>query len=300
MRYGLSIDAGGIRGIAALVFLIEFVKDRQKVDPSFNINSFFDVFVGSSVGGLLCTMLSVTPCLTNTDLSVFIADIVGGLFTPTRSVLGSFFSPKYTSDGLSALYKKYVPDLCMRDVKQKNKRLIIPAFDISQHMPVVFDSFSTQPDVEDTKLLDVCIATCAYPGMFPPHAIGHSFYIDGGLVQTNPVMLAAGKRECEDVKFISIGSGIKYSPVVGEHVRTWGMFQWLTGGIMDYVGDPRVTDAIAHDHLQSRYLRINSVIPWVCKMDDTSVVQITRLIKLGKSWYWDNREELWTFLGFNQ
>lgn len=298
MRYGLSIDAGGIRGVAALVFLIEFMQDRKRVDPNFNISSFFDVFAGSSVGGLLCIIMCINPTALHTDVSVILHDVVHMMFTGRPAWLGSVFAPRYTQEGFRDLFHKYAPNSSLQQVHARGKRLVVPVYNVSDHAPFVFDSAQITGEDNDVGLLDLALATCAFPGIFPAHPIRRSYYIDGGFVQTNPVMLAAADVKCADVKFISIGAGVKYTPLTGESMRTWGTFQWLKSGVLEYMGDPRVTDMIAHAVLQDRYLRINTLLPGIGEMDDVTSPNITRLIKLGKSWYWDNKAAIWSFVGF--
>lgn len=300
MRYGLSIDAGGIRGLAALVFLIEFVQDRRQFDPVFNIHTFFDVFTGSSVGGMLSAVLCTNPNLFDADINAIITDVVGSIFTlDSPFILSAVLSNRYTHDGIRNVLLKYAPEMKLGSIASTGKRLVIPVYDITNHAPVVFDSDNILEDHENVTLLDMVLATCSFPGMFPPHQIQSSFYIDGGIVQTNPVLLAASDRTSADVKFLSIGCGVDVSPIVCNQVKSWGLFQWLKHGVVNYMGDPRVTDMIATAILNDRYLRINSQITGIGRMDDVSIQNITRLIKMGKSWYWDNKVDIWEFLGFD-
>lgn len=47
------------------------------------------------------------------------------------------------------------------------------------------------PGLDDVRVADAVFASCALPGIFPPHAIGDRVYVDGAVVENLPLRIAA-------------------------------------------------------------------------------------------------------------
>ena len=70
-------------------------------------------------------------------------------------------------------------------------------WDMNPKKPVLFRSYPT-PDVPDaidgpserSKIWDAARATSAAPTYFRPHEVNGHYYVDGGLVGSNPVLAA--------------------------------------------------------------------------------------------------------------
>jgi patatin-like phospholipase/acyl hydrolase len=292
-QYVLSLDSGGVRGVSSMAFLWELNHDRIQTDPSFRIHDQFCTFVGSSVGGIIAAVVSIHPDFLNTDYDEVVNDITRNMFTPNTM---GFLGTKYKNIGIKNILERYLGNATLNTVKEKGKQLIIPAYNVSDHTPRIFDTESGDIDELQTSLVDVVLATTAYPGLFPPHVIDNENLIDGGLVLNNPVLLSATHNPQR--KYLSIGTGTKYATVRGPSCHSWGFLQWLHGGILEYIGDPKVSDILAESILLDRYLRINVKACGIGNVDDTSAENIESLTRMGRSMYWTNKTRIWEFLGW--
>jgi patatin-like phospholipase/acyl hydrolase len=152
--YILSCDGGGVRSLAAAQFLLEFEKHMKKIDSSFKIYDFFDMYSGTSAGGII-TGLAVYG---QKEMSE-IVDIYSGTAMKkisTRSFLDSMFGkcrskPLYDGKEKRKLINDTIGDAIFREVSN-GKHMVIPVYDIG-HGSRIF--YSGGDDSALTRAADV-------------------------------------------------------------------------------------------------------------------------------------------------
>jgi predicted acylesterase/phospholipase RssA len=287
IRTLLSLDGGGVRGVAQIQFLEHLEEACQ-----FPVRDIFDNISGCSIGAIICGGL-----VYNLDLSAKKAS--RDLFTHEncksfmenhlfhRSVASTM--PKYRGDHKREFIYQYLPDtpICQ---PPKSNFVCIPAFDVSRGKGVFFKSYDAEDGKRFVSIRQAVDCSSAAPGYFPsvkidgavperdhPTAI-MEYGVDGGLFANNPTDVAF----CDSItlwkdakiKIISIGTSIKpHAPYgnkqklekkswfarnngqkvvkkfAGQDTATWGGLDWLLqGNLVDTVME--TTQSLTHFRME--------------------------------------------------
>lgn len=260
----LSIDGGGMRNILsgkALAYLEQALKVKSG-NPEARIADYFDVAVGSGVGGIFTAMLFSTK---DQNRPVFQAEDTwklleeqGRRIYPSKgsSSAGNGFlrrvfrggATRSDTSGLEKVMKEAFMDkktgrsLTLKDTL---KPVLIPCYDLSSTAPFLFsraDAFESESF--DFRLWEVCRATSAEPGLFEPVCMKSvdgktgCVAVDGGLAMSNPTAAAIthvlhNKQEfpfvrgVEDILVLSLGTGqLLEGSFQYEHVIKWKAKDW--------------------------------------------------------------------------
>jgi len=252
----LSIDGGGIRGILPGQVLVSLEEKLQKRsgDPNARIADYFDLFAGTSTGGIL-TCLYLCPGKENPMRPAFSAkeavDLYlkngGSIFENTIAHKITSFNglgeEKYPSSVIESLLRSYFEDV---KLSQLLKPCIIPSYNIYKRSTHFFTQHDAKEKVGyDFYVREVARATSAAPTYFEParaHSMAGVSYplVDGGVFANNPSLCAYAearqqfKREdssknvtASDMFMLSIGTGTikksyEYDKAVG-----WGSLGWI-------------------------------------------------------------------------
>ncbi|CAO5679371.1 MAG: hypothetical protein NEHIOOID_01041 [Holosporales bacterium] len=202
----LCIDGGGVRGIIPAVFLQEIEKRVGR-----SINEFFDVFAGTSSGGLLATACSLKGSDEDLPSALinFYKEESRKIFDCSCSFkcFSLFKKNKYSRDNLKAAFLNAFGNKTLKDVQ---KRLFITAVNEKTQKLVIFDSKNKEHHPH--RLVDLCLATNAMPTYFPSVTLGGESYVDGGMLANNPSLEIFLRLKQEypnrQINIISLGAGI--------------------------------------------------------------------------------------------
>jgi len=238
----LSLDGGGLRGLAQLIILkrIEDLTGKR-------IYELFDLIVGTSTGGILACGLTAAkngkPVLTIDKLiDLYYKD--GFKIFPTKDtylkklwrgirVVGK---SKWDVDGLKSQLQNYFGDIRLSETI---KPIIVTSYDVENNEIVMFKTRRCNEWNYDLSLVDVGLSTSAAPSYFPPHQLNwlgvDRVLIDGGVYINNPTMAAVAEtlrykygREditIEDLQILSLGTGV-FSEKIKEDSKSWGILKW--------------------------------------------------------------------------
>ncbi len=238
MKRILSIDGGGIRGVipARIVDYLE----RQLGGP---LHKYFDLFAGTSTGGLIALGLTLPAPKSGADLvKLYESDgprIFGRSYWRAASSLGGLNQPSYSADGLVAALIAQFGETRFGDAV---KPTVITSYCTEHRRPVFFKSWKTgappagDPPQNDHLSIDIARATSAAPTFFPPHELEregeHFSLIDGGVYANNPALCAYAEarrlfpRE-SDFLLVSLGTGRYQRRYSYETVDDWGLVGWV-------------------------------------------------------------------------
>lgn len=238
----LSLDGGGLRGIAQLLVLkrIEIITGKK-------IHELFDLIVGTSTGGIIACGLTAEENGRNAltidkliELYTTNADVIfpkqDNKFKQLYRSIKGIFNNKFNEDGLENQLEKYFKDIRLSETL---KPVIITSYDINQNEIIMFKSRLANLIGFDAKLKDVCRATSAAPTYLPPYKMNYMnvdrLLIDGGVYINNPAMAGISDSlrhkyedeeiKMEDIQVMSIGSGM-YSEKVGAGQKKFGVVMW--------------------------------------------------------------------------
>lgn len=263
----LSIDGGGMQGIVAgrTLAYLEEVLQKKSGNPDARIADFFDLAIGTGVGGLIAAMLFADdgtgrPLCRAEEAWRLLAEEGRRLFKPASSGLLAKFRPgmgaRFSGKSMERVFKRLFAAADGRSLTLKDtlKPILIPCYDLSSAAPFLFSrADALETDNFDFKLWEVCRAALAAPGFFDPLILksvdGQTACtaIDGGLVMNNPTVAAVthvvhNKQEfpsvegVEDLLVLSVGTGQFDQACDYEKVKRWSAARWAKP-VMKIAGD---------------------------------------------------------------
>ncbi len=175
-QFSLVLSGGGLKGLAH-IGVFRALEECGLVP---------DLVIGSSMGSLIgaawaCGMSAdemTTRALRVERRHVF-------KVAHTDMALRRMLSPAvYRREPLETLIRSIVGSCTFRDLRH---RLLVNTVDLASGRQCVWGA----PDTEQARLTDVVFASCALPGIFPPHEIDGRRYVDGAIIENLPVQVAA-------------------------------------------------------------------------------------------------------------
>ncbi len=237
----LSLDGGGVRGVVEARILMRI--EEQTGRP---VTELFDLIGGTSVGGLLATMLTIpknpedpsdkTPLYSAAEIFSLLYQNKIDIFKPSWFSLGGLLGPKYQSKHYVNELKRYMGDLSM---SQSVCPTVVFAYNTEMQR---IDALSSWDTKSYTKV-DAVASTTAAQTLFHPHTMTvvdnakgslpvTYTYTDGGTGVNNPAALLLGKAlnlfpEGKNFEVLSIGTGSFNTPIYYDQVKSAGLLAWL-------------------------------------------------------------------------
>jgi patatin-like phospholipase/acyl hydrolase len=214
----LEIDGGGIRGVSALIQLIEFERLIKKP-----LKDHFDLITGTSTGAIVAVLLSVGY---STEDILNLYTLHGNKIFDKNIFRFGILRPKYDDKYFNKILQEYTKDLTLKDCKTN---VLIPTYNITTKEGKLFKSSKAKENnSENYKLFDVIRSSASAQSFFKPLEINGEKYIDGGMYVNNPSIMAL--IEClkdgyEKVNIISFSTGEKKS-VIKDKTLDGGMLSW--------------------------------------------------------------------------
>ena len=289
----ICFDGGGVRTIAALVFLKKLEAESGK-----KVADIFDMFIGTSAGAFNAACFA---------FGGFSADKVKKYWSKSyldKIMKSSFFwdkasliqaRPRYESEGRAKLLNQIFKS---NTLKESNKPFLCYAYDIEKRTHVVFDTANTP----NTLFTDAIAASSAAPMYFPTHQMkDKSWMIDGSIVSNNPTLIgySYSKKilEANNIKILSLGSGLNKKKIKGDISTKWGGVGWLRNDIIGMLLDAEIHNEISNDFFSENYLRINSSLGKINKfLDDDSEENLERIHLMGMDWWTNYGEKALKFI----
>jgi len=288
----LSFDGGGVRAIAAVVFL-----KQLEVASGKKIFDIFDFFIGTSAGGINALNLAGLEA-TSMELEEFwskenLAKTMTKSFWDNASFLQT--KPKYDGKGKRKLLLEYFHDKSLGEAK---KPVAVLAYDVENRKPRLLSSY----DSPGIKMVSAASATSAAPIYYSTQEIDDgTWLIDGGIVANNPSLIGYSEARkifpgCK-IKVLSIGTGLNRRKINGPSSAKWGALNWFRHDILGIMLESSMFDEIARDLMAKDYLRINSSTGLVNRrMDDTSDANLERIHLMGMEWWSEFGQDAIDFL----
>lgn len=228
----LSIDGGGIRGVVALVMLVEIEKATGK-----KCCELFDLIAGTSTGSIIaCSLASGMPAsevLKNYKEmanSVFSSRIRRWVNRFIRVFYQGFSSPKHDLRKLSKALKKVFHDTELRDL---HTDVLVTSYNVKSED--LFIIKSTKEAHKSMPVWKACTASSAAPGYFGAFRLDDKTdLIDGGVAANNPSMCAVSEiiklsdLDPKDLNLVSVGTGKTgaYFPYTKKNALNLGFAEW--------------------------------------------------------------------------
>ncbi|HJL95766.1 MAG: phospholipase [Gammaproteobacteria bacterium] len=281
-KYILSLDGGGVRTIATIVFL-------QKLEAHLEVSlaEKFDFYIGTSAGAISCLGLAINKMSAKELMRIWSKENLNRTMTNSswETNLGIMqIKPKYTNEGKREVLTEF---FAKKKIGEAFKPIAATSYDIEKRMPVLLTSYG---DAE-TLVVDVGDATSAAPVYYPTAEVGERFLIDGGIVANHPVLhgFVEAKKiyPGSELVVLSVGTGLNKRSLKGKDSTKWGLIGWMMHDLFGLMVESSMDHELAEDLIGENYLRINSALGKVNRrLDDSSDSNIERIISMGESW-WD-------------
>lgn len=206
----LSLTGGGYRGLFTAQTLVDLCEQARHAG---SLDQTFDVFGGTSIGGLMACALAVGVAPRRVLDAI---DAHGPrVFVPRRqrTLRRVVFGSLYDADNLARAVDDCLGAAAHRPLKDVRAGLIVPAVDWTRGTVELYLSGAFgQAHASAVTLRDVCLATAAAPTYFKPHLVDGAAMLDGGLAANNPdtlILLELARRwpqRWPNAQMLSIGT----------------------------------------------------------------------------------------------
>lgn len=252
----LSIDGGGIRGVLPGQVMVALEKKLQvrSGNPEARIADFFDLFAGTSTGGIL-TCLYLFPDEKDATRSKYTAQQAVDLYLQHGGEIfkeelrhkiismGGLTEEKYPADSIEKLLKQFFKNV---KLNQLVKPCIITSYNIHDRSTHFFTQHDACCNEAYNYLVwEVARSTSAAPTYFEPsraHAMNGVSYplVDGGVFANNPALCAYAEARQQfkrmdgsknvtalDMFMLSIGTGSTKRSYDYDKAKGWGALGWI-------------------------------------------------------------------------
>ncbi|MDT8861071.1 CBASS cGAMP-activated phospholipase [Alkalihalobacillus sp. MEB130] len=298
----LCLDGGGIRGVFEVAILKALEEEYKRP-----ISQYFDLIAGTSTGSIIATSVVLEKKMS--DLLDSYQKFGKKVFKRQAKI--GLFKSVYSDKELRTYFKKSFGSKTLADI---TKPLLIPAVDVTHGKPYVYRTNYGHPGSADLsiKLWDAVLSSCSAPVYFPPNNIKNQYLsVDGGLWANNPALVCITeaidffKKDINELKILSIGTGMQDIEYNIERDKYWGIKKWLPFRFMTMKVQPKLLDLALDLSSESisyhcgillgeKYMRLNKQLGDEMPFDDVKFVD--ELIELGKQVVEEKREEISQFL----
>jgi len=308
----LSIDGGGTRGVIP-ANVLNYIESEEQV----SIRKEFDFFAGVSTGALVAAYLARdVGSMAELVANGYSSEAMSKIFDKSiwDKMLGRMQNqPKYDGINKRAFIDEQADGACINDIVDKH--LLILAYDFINRELVTFKNNRGHDAVYNPSLAEVCDAATAAPTLYPPVATSspkRRWLIDGALATNDPSQCAISEalaigHTLDDIWMLSLGTGKPAHDLsqedrdkIGEDSRGWGIFEWLTNGLLDHMmsASSSVSAHQCEQLLGGRYLRINGALPRsLMQIDNTTEVRVEDLKSYAFLWFEQYAEKIRALLG---
>ena len=308
----LSVDGGGSRGVIP-VNVLNYIEREEQL----SIRKEFDFFAGVSTGAMVAAYLA-RDVGNMQDLATagYSTEELTYIFDKSiwDKMLGRLQNqPKYDGINKRSYIEKQLDGALLNDVVDKH--LLILAYDFMNRELVTFKNNRGRDSLYNPSLAEICDAASAAPTMYPPVATTapkRRWLVDGALATNDPSQCAISEalaigHALEDIWMLSLGTGRPAHDLsqedrdkIGEDSRDWGIFGWLTNGLLDHMmsASSSVSAHQCQQLLGDRYLRINGELPRsLMQIDNTSEIRVEDLKSYAFLWFEEFITEFRALLG---
>jgi patatin-like phospholipase/acyl hydrolase len=247
VRFILSIDGGGIRGLIPAIVIADLAKRLNGLP----MHKAFDLIAGTSTGGIIAAGLSCprpsgsgeAACTPDDLIELYAsegADIFGSTLLSKIINVGGLAEERYDAGPLE---EKLQARLGSAEIADGLTKVLIPAYDIKIRQALIM----TNSDEENShfRYWEAARATSAAPSYFEPALMDNLAkpdddpdrqvgLIDGGVFANDPVLAAyvearkmGWEKGRDSVVVLSLGTGQQNRPIPYQQAKNWGALGWI-------------------------------------------------------------------------
>ncbi len=177
-KYILSLDGGGVRTIATIIFL-------QKLENRLGVPlaDKFDFFIGTSAGAISSLGLAVNKMSALDLMEIWSKENLNRFMTNSswETNLGIMqIHPKYTNEGKRSVLEAFFGE---RKIGEASKPVVVTSYDIEKRKPVLLTAYGYAV----ISLVDAGDALSAVHIYYPTVEVGTRYRLDCGIGSIHPV-----------------------------------------------------------------------------------------------------------------
>jgi uncharacterized protein len=267
----LALSGGGYRGLFSADVL-----SRLEVLLGPDLPDRFDLFAGTSVGGLIAAGLAIgrepqviRDAIAEHGPAIFDDRVSVGpvlLYRKPKGHLGALVRSKFKPAALEKAIGAILGEDAERKVADVPRPLLLVATCATTKSPFLMSSLRPNSPGAQLALKTALRATSAAPGYFPAVDLELRTLVDGGLVANAPELVAAAelaeirKAEPANLRILSIGTAAPDPGAVPDPIRGRGLARWLVGDLVPLTLDAqeKLVTAQAAALFGESYIRINA------------------------------------------
>ena len=301
----LSLDGGGIRGVATIRFLHRLEEILVR-DHGSSLRDCINFYAGTSTGSIIALALATTDLSVGQIHALFNSANAKKMFLANRGLLelDGINAPKYEGIGKTKFLRAHMNNARIDDVPN-DKHVLVVCYDVEKRKPEIIKS--TDPAYSKLRSSEVADASSAAPTYFPTKKINKGgetlWLIDGGVIANNPTMCAVAEAKrvwcddssIDDLRVLSVGTGYRTRKINGPESAKWGGIGWITrGDMVNVLMDEHIVSYQAITMLKpGKYIRVNSEMrrqdglpyPPDDALDDIDSGNIKKLEAMGEFWF---------------
>lgn len=307
----LSIDGGGILGLYSADILAKIQDEFCHGAP---LSQYFNLITGTSTGGIIALGLSIGK--NASEIVSFYKHCGAEIFPKRKRRFWGILKNKYSNKKLKSALEDCLGNKTISDCQTA---LCIPAIDAALGQPIVFktNNNGNQLRDENTRLVDIALATSAAPTYFPMHHFDNfTGLVDGGLWQNNPALcgvieaasyfMGSGKK-FEKIDILSIGNPISGMRTgLNTRSKKSGALQWNLKLVflpmkISSIGVHQIVRFLSKNHALgiNKYLRIesNNIPPQYSrlKLDSADEMSYMQMLELSRHDFDNHKTDLADF-----
>ncbi|WP_265035240.1 MULTISPECIES: patatin-like phospholipase family protein [unclassified Wolbachia] len=276
IKYILSVDGGGIRGIIPAIILAEIEQRTRKP-----IAEIFHLMAGTSTGGIVIAGLCKkdkqgNPQYSANDLVELYQKYGSYIFKSSflrRSIFSWLNCAQYPHKNIEFVLDKYFGDDILKNTLSN---VLITSYDIHNNCPFFFKSWKEG----NIKLKDALRAATAAPTYFIPKHLKidqiDRVLVDGGVFANNPAACAyaSAKRlfPNDEIILLSVGTGRTDRSIKYANSRKFGKIGWVKPLLnVMFASGLDCVDYQLEQVIDDKYIRIQSQL----KVASTEMDNIT-------------------------
>ena len=269
----LALSGGGYRGLFAADVLTR-LHDRS---GSGDFAEEFDLFAGTSIGGLIATGLALgrPPAVIRDAIQTFGPAIFDDSFSfrgrklPIKKLsgpVGGLFASKFERAELEKAIVHVLGDNADRTIAEVPRPLLVVATCATTRAPFLMSNLAPEAMHGETPLTTALLATAAAPGYFPAVDLQTRSLLDGGLVANAPELVALAEitrlrlTAPDRIEIVSVGTASADAAIPPAAVGKRGLAQWMIGDLVPITLEAQESLIVrqASALLADRYTRIDA------------------------------------------
>lgn len=277
----LALDASGVRVAATARFLT-----RLEAELPQPLHSTFDLVVGLSSGAMLACAVAVMRLPAREGGALVSGERLREIYDRTAwERPGDLIqrTPRYDGKNKRRALRQFFDDSYLSDA---SNQVVLVTYDVEARRALLLSNSGSKR----IRAADAADAASALPLYFPTVRVKSRWLIDASPIIGSATMSAYAEARSrwpdDEIKLLSVGSGITNRAIPGKQSRSFGVLGWIDHDLLAITMDTGLVERQARQILGNNHLRVDSELHDVKdEIDDTTRQNLEALTNLADRWF---------------